>query len=760
MNLDTYIQTVLKHRWLCLTMTVILMLMIASGARNIVITNDYRVLFKDDNPDLLAYESLKDIYAISDQALIAVAPQEGSVFTRERLGAIEALTEAAWLVPYSSRVDSLTNYSHSEAYEDELLVDPLVNDAQLLSDAELQRIESIALGEISIVNRLVSSKGHVAGVLISFVLPENRDAGVAKISEHLDRLLADYRDRYPNMDFLLTGDVVVHRTFYDATNDDLRKLTPIVFGLIVIAAILLLRSVFGTLAVIFVLLFSVGSTMGFVGWIGRDISPTSAGTPQIVMVIAVAHAIHVISSTLLGMRQGLSKSAAIAESMRINSYPVFLTSLTTAIAFLSLNASESPPFRDLGNFVAFGVLCAFVYSMTLLPALLSLLPLRVRPGTSAQHVFFDKLADFVIVKRKTLLWVIALIAIILISGIPQIELRDNLTQYFDDRYQFRRDTDFIIDNLTGMETMEYSLVSQREGGITEPQYLHKIDEFAEWLRQQPEVITVVSFSDIIKRLNKNMNGDDTDFYQVPNDPELAAQYLLLYELSLPFGRDLNDRLDIAKSSTRMTVVLKNLTSRELLELDNRAQAWLRENAPNLATPASGISIIFAHLSNKNIHGMLRGTITAMLLISLSLIIIFKSFQMGLISLVPNFIPAAMSFGLWGYLVGYVGIASSVVTAIAFGIIVDDTIHFLTKYLRGRRDGLPASDAIRSTFRTVGHALWTTTIVLAAGFLVFTTSGFELSWSLGYLVTITILIALAADFLLLPPLLLALDKKKY
>ncbi len=204
---------------------------------------------------------------------------------------------------------------------------------------------------------------------------------------------------------------------------------------------------------------------------------------------------------------------------------------------------------------------------------------------------------------------------------------------------------------------------------------------------------------------------------------------------------------------------RDTTSQGLRRLDGRAQDWLSANMPDRAAAATGLSMVFAHLSQRNIEGMLRGTIIAMAIVSFILILVFRSVRLGLVSLIPNFIPAAMSFGLWGYLFGRVGIASSVVTAIAFGIVVDDTIHFLSHYLKARRKGLPAPEAVRSTFNAVGQALWSTTAVLSAGFLVFASSGFEISWALGILVTITIVFALLADFLLLPTLLMAIDRRK-
>ena len=758
MQLERYIAAILRRRWLVVALATLVMLAMTAGVRFITVTNDYRVLFSEDNPQLAAFDALENTYSVSNAALIAIAPRDGSVFTREALGAIEELTEAAWRAPYSSRVNSLTNYTHSEAFEDDLVVAPLVEDASALSDTDVVRIEKLALDAAEIAGRLVAHDGRTAGVAINFILPENPDQAVIEITDYLHSLLAKARTSHPDIDYYMTGDVVMHRAFSDVTKSDMETLTPIVFLIIVGASIILLRSILSTLAIVAVLVFVINTTMGFAGWNGVVFSPTNAGVPIIVMVIAIADSIHIVTSVLLGMRRGLDRNAAIVESIRINAYPVFITSVTTAIGFLSLNASDSPPFHVLGNYVAFGVLCALVYTMTLLPALLSILPLRARRVQSAGTAFFDRFADLVIARRTFLLGSVSLVIVVLIIGIPRIELSDNMAQYFDDRYEFRRDTDYVIDNLTGLDKLEYSLNAGREGGITDPDYLRKVDAFAEWYRQQPEVTHVQAFSDIMKRLNKNMHGDDPTFYRLPEDPELAAQYLLLYELSLPFGSDLNNRIDVAKSATRLVVTTKNAWSRDIRELDKRAQIWLRANAPAFVQEASGLSVVFAHLSLRNINSMLRGTITAMALISFILIWIFKSVRIGLLSLLPNFIPAIMSFGLWGYLVGHVGIASSVVIAVVFGIVVDDTVHFLSKYLKARREGLPAPEAVRSAFHMVGHALWTTTAVLSVGFLVFATSGFEVSWALGLLVTITIVFALVADFLLLPTLLIAIDRR--
>ena len=382
--------------------------------------------------------------------------------------------------------------------------------------------------------------------------------------------------------------------------------------------------------------------------------------------------------------------------------------------------------------------------------------MRSRPARAGRTEIFDRLGQFVVSRRIILLSSLAVLVVALIAGISRIELNENNLELLDESYEFRRSTDFVSERFTGLEPFEYSLDTGQGGGITDVQYLGQVDAFAEWYRAQSEVAHVFAISDIVNRLNKNVNGDDPEYYRIPDDSNLAAQYLLLYKFSLPVGLYLNNLIDIRRSATRVTVVLKSLSSKEKINLDNRAQDWLRANAPSLETAATGVPIVGAHSIQRNIEKMLIGTITAMGIVSLLLIFVFRSLRYGLISVIPNFAPAAMATGLWGYAVGEVGVAASVVTAIAFGIIVDDTIHFMTKYLRARKSGQLPAESVRSAFRSVGKALVATTDVFALGFVVFGASGMANNQALGLLVGITVVVALAADLLFLPPLLMVLD----
>ena len=754
--LDRYIAFVLRFRWLVLAIAALFMIAASAGLPGLTVSGSYRVLFGADNPHLLEFDKVQDTYSASRSALIAVAPAEGSVFTREALGAVEELTEAAWQTPHSVRVSSLTNYFHSEAVEDDLTIEPLVEGAASLSDADLDRIRTIALNQPELVGQLVAEDGNVAALVVDFILSEPEEPAWAEISDYLGGLLDEARTAHPGLSFFLTGNVILNQTFEDAGRDA-ESLIPVVFFVVIAIAALLLRSAYAAVALAVVVVFVVLTAVGVAGWFHTMLTPISASVPIIVMAVGVAHSIHIVTTAQAGMREGLERNAALSASLHENMYPVFLTSATTAIGFLSLNTSNSPPFHVLGNLVALGVLFTFIYSVTLLPALLSILPLRPSRSRAGRAGFFERLGDFVVARRKPLLWSGLLVVAALASGLPRNEASDNWLHHFDERYAFRTDTEFIVENLTGLDRLDYSLSSGTEGGITDPEYLRKVDAFAEWYRAQPEVRHVQAFPDIMKRVNKNLHGDDPAFYRIPEEPDLAAQLLLLYEFSLPFGADLNDRIDIAKSATRMTVALDNTSTKDHLDIDARAQAWLQANAPDLASPASGFTMISAHLSDRNVESMLRSTILATGLISLILLVVFRNIRVGLICLVPNFVPAAMTFGLWGYLSGVIGLGASVVVAVAIGIIVDDTIHFVSKYMSGRQQGLSSAEAVRATFRAVGPALWATTAILTAGFLVFASSGYEPSWTLGVLVAVTISFALVADLLLLPALLMAVDR---
>ena len=743
--------------------TIVVIAVLAAGLPYLITVNvGIRNHFNEDDPHLVRLEKFEETYAVSDSVLVVAAPSADTIFTREALVAIEQLTEGLWQTPYSVRVDSITNYLHTEATNDSLIVGRLVDDAPLLDNADVDRIREIALTAQETAGRFVSRDGRLAGLIVSVAIPnEDRKQAKIEVVDALYSLINKQRAANPDIEYHIYGELLLNRAVRDALTEDMAVLAPIAFGMMVLTAIWLLHSVWSVCGILAMLIAVMASSFGFAGWSGLKFYAESGATVFVLMAIATAHSVHLIQGMTDGMLRGLERRAAIVASLQTNVHPIFLTSFTTMIGFLSLNFSEMPPFRVMGNIVAFGAMCGFVYSVTLLPALLVMMPMRTPAKRQSRMEPFERLGNFVVSGRTVLLWIFIILSMVAAVGVSRLQMDDNNNaRLLDESYELRQSGDFIDENFGGLDSFEYSLSSGREGGITDVAYLRQVESFAHWLREQPEVSYVTSIADIMKRLNQKLHNDASGSYALPENSDLAAQYLLLYELSLPVGRDLNSLIKFDRSATRMTVMVEGLSVQEQIEFDQRAFAWLQDNAPQMGTGATGVAVVGAYSVMRNIVNMLIGTFFAMAIVSLLLIFSFKSLRFGLLSLIPNFVPAIIAMGVWGYVVGTVTIAASIVTVIAFAIVVDDTIHLLSRYLKSRAEGKSPSDAIAPTFRTVGRPLLSTTLIFAMAFFVFGTSGLETNQTLGLLVGMTVVIALAADFLLFPPLLLKLDKTEH
>ena len=754
-----FAQWVIRWRWLVLIGSIAVALIAGSGAARLAFNNDYRIFFSEDNPELLAFEKLQRTYTKIDNILFAIAPRDDSVFTPQVLDAVEFLTLEAWQLPFVLRVDSITNYQHTRATEDDLIVADLVEGSLSFTQNMLDEVSEIATNEPALRDFLVAHEGHTTGINVTFQMPQlemnETPETVAAARSLAAKLEAEY-----SVKVHLTGMVMLNNAFQEMSMQDMSTMVPAMYLIIILVAGLLLRSVVATIGTVLVILLSLMTAMGLAGWAGIELTPPSAAAPTIIMTLAVADSIHILVSLLSAMRRGVARKEALVESLRLNMSPVFLTSVTTAIGFLSLNFSDSPPFGDLGNITAVGMIVAFFYSVGFLPAFVAIVPVRAREGQSLLGKSMDRLGDWVVQRNRPIFVGFSACALLLLAFIPSNDLNDDFVAYFDESTSFRSDVIVTTDRLTGAYQLQFSLDSGSSNGVSDPAFLAQVGRFVDWLREQPEIRHVNSITDTFKRLNKNLHGDDPAYYRLPEQRDLAAQYLLLYELSLPYGLDLNNQLNIDKSSTQVLVTLENLDSRRLREISERGESWLRDHAPKLATEGIGPAIMFAYISDRNIRSMLIGTLLAVLVISAILVVVLKSPKLGGISLVPNLLPAGLAFGAWGLFVGEVNMAVSMVSGMTLGIVVDDTIHFLSKYKRARRDqGLDAPDAIRYAFHTVGQAIVVTSLILIAGFSVLANSDFAMNSLMAMLTAIAIAMAVVADFLLLPALLIKLDGRK-
>ncbi|TEU22294.1 MAG: hypothetical protein E3I13_02525, partial [Gammaproteobacteria bacterium] len=535
---------------------------------------------------------------------------------------------------------------------------------------------------------------------------------------------------------------------------------PMAFMMVFILLLVTIRSVLLFLGSLVALSVTIIAAMGSAGYLGITITPPMTSMPVIILTIAVAGAVHLMMSFVKHMRLGEDKVSSLTNAFEHNKRAIIIAGVTTAIGFLGLNFSEVPPFHDLGNVAAIGTILSLFMTLAFLPAWILVMPINIKKKNIKSQPYMLVLAEFVIVKQKIILFLGSILAVGLIYLIGNNEINDNFVEYFDDRVEVRRDADMVDKLLTGNGIVEYSFDSKKPGGISDPSFLRDIDRFVSWMRKQPEVNNISSISDTFKRLNKNMNADSEVFYKLPEERNLSAQYLLLYEMSLPYGLDLNNQINIDKSKTRVSVNLKNLSSNEYLNLENRVQEWFKNNTPDIMTEGASPTLMFSHIGKRNAESMIYGTGITLVVISVILMLVLKSVSIGVVSLMPNLVPAAMSLGIWSLIDGQITMAVSVVSSITLGIIVDDTVHFLSKFQEAyKRMGKSVEDSIRHAFSHIGSALVVTSIALTAGFLVLADSVFQINAGMGKLTSIIIVVALVMDLLLLPALLLAFNQEK-
>lgn len=760
--LARYSNWIIQHHKLVVFLTLLFVFTIGSGVKNLTTTSDFRVYFSQDNPQLVAYEKLEETYGKQDSLVFLVRPGNKNIFSKESISLTWYLTEKAWDLPYAERVNSLTNYQHTVVKGDDLTTDYLLEDLSTLSNEKIHFIKRVVLNEPTLLNFLTNKQGTMTAIQVRLNLPVEKSKANTEIVAAARSLRDSLSAKYPDIDIKLGGSSAAGVTLGEAVERDINTLVLYSYLVIIILLVLLLRSIRGMLVTILLVSFSVIITMGIYGWFDYVMTPVAGWVPSIIMTIAVADSVHILISYFHSLRHGTNRNDALRESLRINLNPVFVTSITTMIGVLCLNYSDSPPYRDLGNMVALGVMIAFVLSMTFLPAVLSWFNIGKSHKDRGTNVWMDNFANWIILHRKKLLITLSLFTVTIISYVNNNKLTEEWHEYFDETFELRQTIETINNNLSGVHYMRYLIDSGGEQGIHEPDYLNTLEKFTNWFREQDNVAYVTSLADISKRLNKNLHQDHDEYYRIPENRQLAAQLFLLYEVGLPRELNLDNLVNLDRSSTLVTVIVHKTDSEFLLDLDRRAQQWLKQNAAQYtSTEATGLDMVFAHINHRNIRSLLKGTFVALILISFVLIIALQSVRLGLISLVPNLVPALLAYGTWGIFIGKIDLSASIVICMSLGIVVDDTVHFLSKYLRARREkNYTVNEGMRYAFNTVGVALMITTAVLVSGFLVLAASHLSPTWVSGLLLAMTLSYALLTDFFLLPPLLSVLDSKLY
>lgn len=759
---------VIRRPKLTLILSLTLAALCSAGLTQLKPNNDYKAFFQADDPWLQASENIQDTYTRDQNIMLVVRNKQQTLFTEQGMQCLWQATDSAWQLPFVTRVDSVANFQHSQAIADDLLIRDLIEAEAIesgLSPSYIAQTQAAAVNEPQLLNRLVSADGRTAGINLTLHFQTEDKAEIAAAAEAARNWNQALEKHCPDTERKLSGIVMINEAIANASQHDMMILGPLMFIMMVLMMAALFRSWSAVFGSVLVILLSISSGLGVAGWLGYQMTPTLAIAPTMMMTMAIADCVHLVSGIRdARVRQGLND--AIVSGVKLNAMPIAITSLTTAIGFLGMRVADNPPIVHLGTVAAIGVTAAMMYSLTLLPAWLCLSRASLSPQPEGRSQKLVGLGRWVVSRKRAIILLTAILVAFMSWSASRNQATEDLVKYFKTSTDIRQATEFSLDHLTGMYQIQFSLATGESNGIAEPAYLNTLDQFAQWFMQQDGVLQVSHVADIVKRLNQNMHGDDETWYRVPEQRDLAAQYLLMYQMSLPFGLTLENLVTADFDASRFVVTLGRVESAQIRELEKSAYRWLEQNAPQMAVNdglqnrGAGPAMMYAHTASKISGTMTKATFIALLGISVLLCLALRSLGWGLLSMIPNLVPAIMAFGIWGWINGHISMTVAMVSTMTLGIVVDDTVHFLSKYLYARRRmGMAVQHSLDYAYSTVGIALVITTAVLVSGFAVMSLSPFEPSARMSELALITITTALVFDLLFLPALISAVDRNK-
>ena len=758
-----FAKLLIKYRYLSIGLVLIVVCLLATGLTKLTFNPDLETYFPEGHPAVIRYNEIDDMFIPTDNLIIAVHSNEGTLFNGDSLKVIEELTKKSWTIPYSVRVDSLTNYSYVKSVNDDLIVEPFIEEAEKKSIEFFEKRENLVAGEDIIYKSLISEdkKTSVVSIIVDPPGPNKEDQNTELINYILG-FIEPIKESNENLDIRLLGNPYLDYISPRIVKAEMPVVMPLMLLLIFLIVFLMIRSYVAVLATFVVILMSLMATFGSIGILGSPLNQMVTTIPILIITLALADCIHLFSIYFQNRVKGISSKESMEKSLEMNIQPLFLTTISTCIGFLCLNFIEVAPLRDFGNAVAIGIGFAFIFTIFFIAPIVSFFEVKTASKVTKQTRFSTSVGSFILKNGNKLIFSITSISFLILLCIPMNELDENPTQMYAEGFtSFSSDTLWLDEKLSVTFPVNF-LATNEEGQVSDPDFLKILDKFSVWLEEREQVNHVTSLANNMKNLNKSMHGDDPEWKKIPENADLSAQYLFFYEMSLPMGLDLNSSISQDRKSTKISATLKDMSANEFEEFNNEVLGYLQQNnLENMISEPSSFRVIFTYMVEAIVNSLLYGLFIGILLITLIIGLFFRSYLLPALSIFPNILPIGMGFGLWGLFVGDVGFMVAVGMGSTLGVIVDFTVHFLSKYELARKEFKKSvEESVIYSFETVGFALIIMTVVLALGFSVLNLVTFIPIQDFAKFSVICFIGGLIINFLFLPNLLMKFDKRKF
>lgn len=748
---------------ICLIFSLVLLFAAAPGLMFFQSQNDVRIWFNKKDEKIKVLNSFERRFGNDESLVIAVHHPQG-LFTPERMQAVTELSAGAWKLPQVIRVDSLVNFSLVQSLQDEIIIEPFLENKTDWSQPQLDQKKETALSHETLPGYLISEDGKTSLIFARLTPTLTGSPDYELIINKARELTQTYQGK-DGLQVYLSGEAAMNNTFREVSNQDMKKILPTLGLLLILSLLFIFRSPTATLLPLFITVATLLTTLGGAFYFGLKFNSILGILPAILIAVSVADSVHILVSYFQFKAKGHPYKEAAGLSLKKNIIPVFLTSISTMMGFMSLTLTELIPIQRLGLLAGIGCFVAFFYSLFFLGSFLFLVDLKTPAFfqkmfglEEAHNSYSEKLTAFVVQKKTAILIFFSLLSIGAVALSSTNTINSNPLSYFSKEVPLKKANDFILHHFGGNSGPELMIQSGQADGIKDPEFLKKVERFKGWLESFEFVDKTVDIVDIVKDMNRSLHAGSSEFYRIPGTQNEVAEMLFLYTLSLPQGMDLNNRMSLDYRDMRMSVLWQVQTSAVWGEMVQKIETKARELGLDIVV--TGKTNLFQSMMGYVVTTFFKSIITASLLVCLLMIVLFKSFKIGLISLIPNFIPLFLG-GAYMKLFGLnLNIGTTLVASICLGIAVDDTIHFLSNYYRlTREEGKTREQAIEMIFAYTGNALLITTVILVSCFGLFMLGDFTPNVNFGLLSALVLISALIVDFVFLPALLLTGKKTK-
>lgn len=727
----------------------------------------YKVWYNDNDPMVVLYREFEKNFGNDDNVIVGIYDEKG-IFTPRTVKLIQGLSDELYHVSDIIRVDSVLNFYDIQANGDEIDIEPILDEEAIenTSNAELREARSTALANDILIGSFINPDATFAIISAQVRPAHDTPPDYTKITAQVEDLLKRQRELNPDVEFVVTGPVIMTDAFRAITIKDMAFLIPLLYGIFTLILLYLFRSVSGVVLPYVTITFSTLMMLGTMGILGLTLNTLSSATPTILLTVALADAIHVITVYHLAKRKRLSPEAALRTSLEKNFYPTLLTTVTTALGFLSFFDAKIRPVSEMGVAVGFGAAYAWIATYALLGPMLRLFPGKISemPPVSEDADARDTVpnsrsfhfASLVSKHAKAILVVSAIFGFLGIYSSRNLIVNMDPVEQFPKDHPMTQAYNIIEEQLGYIGTVEILIQAPEAESAKDPKFLGKVEEFEKWLRSKDHIKSTLSINDYLKKINRAFNNGNQEFYRLPPTSEHVAQELFFYSMGLPPEKPIENRINASRDAVRITVNWTIRSSKESNEEFERIQIKAKELGLN--AKVTGKTPLFHDLTPYVVTTFVTSLSIALVTITIALSVILQSFRLGLFAMIPSVLPLMIGGGLFAFSGYHIDMGTVLVASVCLGIAVDDSVHFMFAYRRLIQEKT-FKQTLATIIENVYPSLFNTTLLLVLGFSSFVFGTYIPNAKFGVSVAGILIIALVCDFIVLPALLAVFDKKK-